>query len=513
MAVAVQRGVPRSDAKQPVLLRDGPFQVWSYALAAVTVAVTLAIRLALEPVLLGAAPLLLFVAPVVLASYLGGPGPGLIATALSLVAGDYFLIAPRSSLGIATVPDMVRVSIFVLEGALAAALSADLRRSRAKAARSARELESQARELREHADLLALANETVIIRDAEDRIVEWNPAAGAMYGWTRTQALGRVTHDLLQTRFPVSLGAMSAALDAAGFWEGELEHRRADGTPVFVLSRQAARRDGTGRRERVVEVNWDLTARRRAESEVRRLNAGLERLVEERTRELERANRDLDSFSAAVAHDLRAPLRAMEGFSRALLEDYGERLDETGRNYAERVVRASASMHRLIADLLEYARLGREPLPLAPVSLDDVVDGALETLRSAVRESGADAKVQRPLPAVRAHPPTLALAVGNLLENALKYARPGVSPRVRVRADRLGERVRLWVADEGIGIAPEHHERVFEPFERLHAADVYPGTGVGLALVRRAVERMGGATGVQSSLGEGSRFWLDLDAA
>lgn len=239
----------------------------------------------------------------------------------------------------------------------------------------------------------------------------------------------------------------------------------------------------------------------------------LERRVDERTAELREANDQLDAFAHSVSHDLRAPLRAMEGFSRALLEDYGERLDPEGRDYARRVLQGAHRLDELIQDLLVYSRIGRVGLDLQPLPLAAVVSSALAQLDGEVRKQGAEVSVEAPLPEVTGHRATLVQVVAHLLGNAVKFVAPGVAPRVRVRAEAREGSVRLWVEDNGIGIPLEHHERVFRVFERLHGIEAYPGTGVGLAIVRRAVARMGGRVGLESAPGRGSAFWIELPSA
>jgi len=249
-----------------------------------------------------------------------------------------------------------------------------------------------------------------------------------------------------------------------------------------------------------------------SEIELRQHRQHLEKLVKERTAELE-------AFTYSVSHDLRAPLRAMEGFSQALLEDYADRLDPVGQDYARRIAAAAQHMDILIQALLAYSRLSRIEIKLRPVVLEGVVQEALSLLTPEIQEKSAQVAVERPLPRLVGHHGTLVQVVGNLLSNAIKFVAPGVKPQVRVWAETpstplleggKGEVVRLWVEDNGIGIAPEHHELIFRMFERLHGVETYPGTGVGLAIVRKGVERLGGRVGVESEPGRGSRFWVEL---
>ncbi|HYR30421.1 MAG TPA: ATP-binding protein, partial [Gemmatimonadales bacterium] len=239
----------------------------------------------------------------------------------------------------------------------------------------------------------------------------------------------------------------------------------------------------------------------------------LEDRVQARTAELQERNEELEAFAYSISHDLRAPLRAMGGFSQALLEDYGERLDATGRQYAERVVAGASTMDQLIRDLLSYSRITRSELRLAPLDLHHAMQSATEQVADEVAARHARVVVDEPLPAVVGHDTTLAQVLANLLGNAVKFVPVERTPEVHVRAELRDGRVRVWVEDNGIGVAPEHHERIFRVFERLNPAEDYPGTGIGLAIVRKGVERMGGRVGVEAQPGGGSRFWIELSQA
>jgi len=253
---------------------------------------------------------------------------------------------------------------------------------------------------------------------------------------------------------------------------------------------------------------FDVMVQRVGESQQR-----LEDRVRARTAELQERNEELEAFAYSISHDLRAPLRAMGGFSQALLEDYGDRLDDTGRQYAQRVVAGANVMDQLIRDLLSYSRITRSELRLAPLDPRRAIQTATEQVAPDVAARNARVTVDEPLPAVIGHETTLAQVVANLMANAIKFVPPGTTPAVRVRAETRDGRVRLWIEDNGIGIAPEHHERIFRVFERLNPADDYPGTGIGLAIVRKGAERMGGRVGVESQPGAGSRFWIELPQA
>lgn len=288
------------------------------------------------------------------------------------------------------------------------------------------------------------------------------------------------------------------------------ESGRRYGPADLALARELARRAGLA-----IENARLYGQSVAAEHGLRQKSSRLEQDVEARNRELEEQNRQMLEFSYSVSHDLRAPVRAIGGYVDALTEDLHGRVAAHDVNYLERIREATQRMDALIHNLLAYSRLGKEELALEPVALPRVVHDAIAPLELTLADKHAHVQVRLPdgLPEVIGHPVTLAQAIGNLVLNAATFVPPGREPEVTLDAEARNGRVRLWVRDNGIGIDPEHHALVFMPFQRLHSARDYPGTGIGLAMVRRAIERAGGEVGVESSVGEGSRFWIELPAA
>lgn len=240
--------------------------------------------------------------------------------------------------------------------------------------------------------------------------------------------------------------------------------------------------------------------------ELYRKNRSLQKAV----RDMNEKTRQLECFCYTVAHDLRAPLRAMAGFAEVLREEYGQVLKENGRDCIERIKAASGRLDRLIQDLLGYCRV--EQMQLAPEEVDvkGVIDAAVKHLELEIKNKGADVSVRDPLPKIRTDRGALEHVFLNLISNALKFSRTGVPPRISIYGEQKGGQVRLWVEDNGIGISPSHHQRIFGMFEKLDPSANNPGTGVGLAIVSKSIERLGGKTGVESESDQGSRFWVEL---
>lgn len=267
-------------------------------------------------------------------------------------------------------------------------------------------------------------------------------------------------------------------------------------------------------------LQHELQERKRIEADLQRSKdelAGyaneLERRVDERTASLRENISFLEGFCYSIAHDLRAPLRSMAGFANALAEDYRPRLDDTGQQYAARIIEAAQRMDKLIMDLLVFGRLSQLDLSFATIDLNLQFAKVADALQDEIQAAHAKVTVEPLLPSVWANATVLEQVIANLVSNSLKFRRPGVTPDVCIGAAPLGEHVRIFVKDNGIGIAPEHHERIFRVFERLHSEREFAGTGIGLAIVKKGIERMKGRVWVESQPGGGSVFWLDLQAA
>jgi PAS domain S-box-containing protein len=364
------------------------------------------------------------------------------------------------------------------------------------------------------AAIVESSDDAIISKTLDGTIVSWNAGAERIFGYSAEEATGR----LITLLIPPELHDEELQIREKLKRGGPVEHYETlrlpkDGSRIHVSLTISPIKDSNGRIIGASKIARDITERKRAEEEIRKLNAELEQRVIERTAQLEAINQELESFTYSVSHDLRAPLRAMQGLANALLEDYVKSLDETGRDYARRIVFAAGRMETLIQDLLAYSRLSRVDLELRPVDLGLVFAEVQHQLGLDIPGRNAHFSMEGELPSVVGHRATLVQVVSNLVSNGIKFVAPGVTPHVKLRGEDRGERVRLWVEDNGIGIAPEYQQRVFRIFERLHGIETYPGTGIGLAIVQKGAERLGARVGVESALDCGSKFWVELRKA
>jgi PAS domain S-box-containing protein len=372
------------------------------------------------------------------------------------------------------------------------------------------EIQKSQRELSEQTRLLDLSTDAIIVRDMNDRIVYWNRGAEEIYGWSAAEAAGKRKAALLHSQFPEGRDAIMAKLLRDGRWRGDLVQRRRDGNLLTVSTRWSLVTDNGGNPVRVLTTDTDITARVRAEELMRSEAKRLDALVQQRTARLQETVGELEAFSYSVSHDMRAPLRAMQGYAQALLEDHCDRLDDEAKQYLDRICRAANRLDVLVQDVLAYSRVSKDEITLHPVDLERLIDDIVAT-HPEFQEPASRIVVEKPLHQVLGHEAYLTQCVTNLLGNAVKFMPEGKVPEVRVRTESFDGKVRIWFEDNGIGIDPAHHERIFQIFGQVYPERKYGGTGIGLAIVRKAAQRMNGEVGLLSAIDKGSRFWLILD--
>ena len=297
----------------------------------------------------------------------------------------------------------------------------------------------------------------------------------------------------------------------------EILIERPDGSRITAIVNIVPLKDHQQKLAGAINCFYDITERKRAEAAllaakqaIDRHAVELEGVVAERTGELQGTIGELEAFSYSVSHDMRAPLRAMQGFAEFLLQDYAGRLDERAMNYLQQIMRSAVRLDHLIQDVLSYTRVLHSKLPMQPVNLDRHVRDIVETFPNG-QPIKPDIQINGTLPQLMGNEALLSQCVSNLLSNGAKFVSPGTTPHLEISAEATEDAsVRVWFKDNGIGIAPRDHARIFRLFERIHPVADYEGTGIGLTIVRKAVERMGAKVGFDSEPGKGSDFWVQL---
>ena len=368
----------------------------------------------------------------------------------------------------------------------------------------------------DQAALLELAHDAIFVWDKDSRIVYWNAGAEHLYGYSRAEALGCVSHELLGTRFSQPLADIEALLAREDRWEGELTHRCADGRSIVVDSRWVPQRGPDGSIGRYLEINRDITASKEAErealrraEEIRTLNATLELQVRQRTVHLRRANKNLAAFSYSIAHDLRTPLRAMSGYAEVLAEEYGDLLGETGRGYAGRIEAAAGHMGTLLDDLLRLSQVSQTEIHLQDVDLSTEATAICERLRARDPDRRVCVSVEDGV-LVTADRKLILIVLESLLENAWKFTAGRDDAAIEFASATVDGAPCYYVRDNGAGFDFAYADKLFQPFQRLHAAGEFPGTGVGLATVQRIIERHDGRTWAEGAVGRGATFYFTL---
>jgi PAS domain S-box-containing protein len=447
------------------------------------------------------APLLLL--GIAVTAWYAGSGPAAVSVVLSILLFDYYFVDPRYSFWVTSreVPYLLIVTAFA---ALIAWFST-VRRRVEKDLREARDrLELEVAERTRQASLLNLTHDTIFVRDMDAIITYWNRGAEELYGFTAEQAIGKRTHDLLQTVFPAALEDIRDELLRTGRWEGELLHTKADGTKVIVSSRWSLQADLQGRPLAILETNNDITERKNREEQIEGLNLQLAA----RSAELESINKELEAFAYSVSHDLRAPLRHIGGFTELLQKQISSLVNEKANRYMVTILESSKRMGNLIDDLLAFSRIGRAETQKTQVNLDQLVKEALSEVRPDAEGRQIDWRIGT-LPPFWGDRSMLRLVLVNLLSNAVKFTRTRPQAEIEVGvADGNAEEQIIFVKDNGVGFDMKYAGKLFGVFQRLHQSDTFEGTGIGLATVQRIIHRHGGRVWAEGAVNQGATFYF-----
>jgi len=279
--------------------------------------------------------------------------------------------------------------------------------------------------------------------------------------------------------------------------------QRADGTTIWVQDSGAVLRDSKGLPLSFIDLCHDVSILKMSALE-------MSRLVDQRTLALQEKTRQMEAFCYTVAHDLRAPLRAIAGYAEFLRRDFAAALSGDGLAYVRKIEASAARLDRLISDLLGYTRVQQVPLIQEEVDLTRIAERVIEHVKRDFDVSGLVIELVAPLGRARADSVTMEHVFFNLISNAIKFRRAEEPPLIRIYSEESGDRLRVWIEDNGIGIDPRFKDRVFGMFERLHPEKKIPGTGIGLAIVATAMERFGGSRGVEPNHPTGCRFWIEF---
>jgi PAS domain S-box-containing protein len=386
--------------------------------------------------------------------------------------------------------------------------SADVLEEAARAALCASEL--RCRRLFE-----ATREGVLLLNPGTRKITDANPFMSELMGCTREDLLGKELWEIGLLKDQQTSREMFRALRKVHFIRCEdLPLQTKSGRTREVDLVASLYQEGT---HPVIQCNVrDITERRRvqqellaAKDEIGRQAVELREKVAEHTVQLRQTIGELETFSYSVSHDMRSPLSAMRGFAEILLADYSPRLDAEGIRYLEKIDVAAGRLDTLIQEVLAYTLVLRGEIIIEPVDLDALVRQVIETYPQ-LQRGEVEIQIEGVLPKVMGTEASLLQCTANLLTNAVKFVAPGTKPRVKIRAQTLAPDIRVWVEDNGIGIAAEDQVRIFQMFTRVDHATPYEGTGLGLTIVRKAVERMGGRMGVESEIGQGSKFWIQL---
>ena len=471
-------------ARSKLQSRIAQSAVLRYGFAVLSVSVALGGALLIERLQLHNITPFLFA--IAVAAWYGGTGAAVLALLLSCISFAYFVVEPSQ-----IIPYFILFALFTW---LVSWFSSARRRVEAELLA----------ERTQQGSLLNLTHDSIFVRDMDFIISYWNLGAQELYGWAPQDAIGKHSRQLLQTVFPAPLQDVHAELLRTGRWEGELKRTTAQGTTVVVAARYALRCDEQARPVAILETSNDITERKRREREIEGLN---EELIK-RSMELEVINKELEAFAYSISHDLRAPLRHMAGYTELLQKKAASTLDEKCSHYILMTLDSAKRMGNLIDDLLAFSRIGRAETQKTLFSLTQLVREALTEVREDTEGRNIAWKIGA-LPDFYGDRSMLRLVLVNLISNAIKFTRTRPQAEIEIGcADGNSNDLVVFVRDNGVGFDMRYVNKLFGVFQRLHQADAFEGTGIGLATVQRIIHRHGGKVWAEGIVDSGATFYF-----
>ena len=353
------------------------------------------------------------------------------------------------------------------------------------------------------------SDDAVVGKNLEGIVVSWNAGAERIFGYSAAEMVGQPIHRLLSPDRPEEETLILKEVSGGAIRRYETVRIRKDGRPIHISLVVSPIKSASGDLVGISSIARDITERKRAEAEIRQLNAELEERVLERTAELTAANKELESFTYSVAHDLRAPLRHIDAFSKMLHEDYAPLLPQEVQHYLDNIRASAGKMSMLVDDLLNLARVGRQELRRQPTPLSRLVDEVMAELKQETAGRKLEWHID-PLPAVECDPGLMKQVFANLLSNAVKYTRPRPVAVIQVGYRRANGGMAVFVRDNGVGFNMKYADKLFGVFQRFHRAEEFEGTGVGLATVERIVRKHGGHIWADAAVGQGATFFFTV---
>ncbi|NVN92941.1 MAG: PAS domain-containing protein [Desulfuromonadales bacterium] len=471
-----------------------------YAFAVVMTLVTLLVRTSIAIPFVQRPMMILFMFPIILSALLGGLGPGLLSTALAACCVAFFALPPTHSFLISNSHDLLQWSFLVTNGVAVTLLSEMLQRTLARAEENRRLLDT----------VVSGTPDSVFVKDTQGRYLLANAATAEFIGKPANEIIGHDDSALFPEPSASEVMAIDRVIMTAGCAQTHEEHvSTLDGKKLVFLATKGPVFDDTGQVIGLFGISREISNRKQAEEQIHRLNADLEQRVCERTAELQAANVELKELAYALTHNLGAPLRAINGFSRILLEEHAATLDGEARLCLDQLRDAGEQMGHLIDGILALLRCTSGELRREPVDISSLATRILNGLSRTEPERPVIREVEPNL-SVMGDAAMIELALSHLLDNAWKFSRETAHAVIRVFADQVNGQRRICIADNGAGFDDDHRDLLFQPFQRLHRQDEFPGIGIGLATVQRIIHRHGGELTAEGVPGKGATFRFTL---